>query len=84
MLLVHPDGYGSKISNEQLNISFETTPDYSGIAKAGSGGTCFTGIANTAMELEKVLADAVNAVQSGVSAVVDARLGGSGGKYVTA
>lgn len=81
MLLVHPDGYGSKITNEELNISFESTPDYGGIAKAGSGGKYFTGIANTAGELHKLLPEAVRAVQSGVSAVVDARIGGPAGKY---
>lgn len=81
MLLVHPEGYGSQITNEELNISFETTPDYAGIARAGSGGKCFTGIANTAEELERVLPEAVKAVQSGVSAVIDARIGGSAGKY---
>jgi thiamine pyrophosphate-dependent acetolactate synthase large subunit-like protein len=81
MLLVHPDGYGSRITNEELNISFETTPDYGGIAKAGSGGKYYTGIANTAEELETVLSEAVEAVHNGVSAVIDARIGGPAGKY---
>ena len=27
LLLVHPDGYGSKVSNEELSISFAPTPD---------------------------------------------------------
>lgn len=87
MLLVHPEGSGSRVSNEELNISFATTPDYSGIAKAGSAGTCYTGIANTAAELETILGEAVEAVESGISAVVDARVGsgplvgGSEGRY---
>lgn len=34
LLLVHPEGEGSKVSNEELNISFAPTPDYGGIAKA--------------------------------------------------
>lgn len=31
--LVHPHGEGSKVSNEELNISFAPTPDYPGIAR---------------------------------------------------
>src|SRR5690606_19534230 len=34
LLLVHPDGLGSKATNEEINISFEPSPDYAGIAKA--------------------------------------------------
>lgn len=74
MLLVHPDGEGSKATNEELNISFDPVPDYSGIAKAASSGKCFAGTASTADELQSVLLDAVAAVKSGRSAVVDARL----------
>ncbi|KAK6008875.1 hypothetical protein QM012_000778 [Aureobasidium pullulans] len=81
MLLVHPDGEGSKVSNEELNISFASTPDYAGIAKAAAGGRCWTAIANTATELEKALTAAVRAVKTGVSAVVDARLGGHEGRF---
>ncbi|EGP84244.1 uncharacterized protein MYCGRDRAFT_47406 [Zymoseptoria tritici IPO323] len=81
MVLVHPDGVGSKVTNQELNISFEATPDYSGIAKAGSGGKCFTGIANTARELEKILSEAVKTVQGGVSAVIDARIPGLEANY---
>lgn len=81
MLLVHPEGEGSKMTNEELNISFATTPDYSGIARAGSGGRCFAGIANTASELETVMLEAVKAVQNGISAVIDARIGGLVGKF---
>jgi hypothetical protein len=81
MLLVHPEGEGSKISNEELNISFATTPDYSGIAKAGSGGKCYAAIAHTAEELEKIVTEAVKVVQGGVSAVIDAHIGGSEGRY---
>ncbi|KAL8728992.1 MAG: hypothetical protein Q9181_005154, partial [Wetmoreana brouardii] len=38
LLLVHPEGEGSKVGNEELNIAFEPGPDYAGIAKAASGG----------------------------------------------
>lgn len=82
MLLVHPEGDGSKMTNEELNISFATTPDYSGMAKAAAGGKCFTGLANTAEELDRLLPLAVEAVKSGICAVVDARVGGREGKYM--
>ncbi|KAH5471378.1 hypothetical protein HBI23_117660 [Parastagonospora nodorum] len=81
MLLVHPEGEGTAATNEELNISFATTPDYAGIAKAASGGKCFTGIANTAEDLHRLLPEAIAAVQSGRVAVIDARIGGSEGKY---
>jgi len=38
LLLVHPDGEGSKVDNKALNISFEPSPDFAGIAKAAAGG----------------------------------------------
>ncbi|KAH0316762.1 thiamine diphosphate-binding protein, partial [Aureobasidium melanogenum] len=81
MLLVHPDGEGSKMSNEELNISFGPTPDYSGIARAASGGRCWSGIASTASKLEELLPLAVKAVQSGKCAVLDAHLGDSLEKF---
>jgi thiamine pyrophosphate-dependent acetolactate synthase large subunit-like protein len=81
MLLVHPDGEGSKVSNEELNISFAPTPDYSGIAKAASGGEIWAEHASTADELAKLLPEAIKAVLSGRSAVLDAHLEGPEGKY---
>lgn len=69
------------MTNEELNISFATTPDYAGIAKAAAGGRCWTGIANTAVELERALTEAVKVVNSGICAVIDARIGGQEGKY---
>ena len=81
MLLVHPDGEGSKVSNEELNISFAPTPDYSGIAKAASGGEIWAGHASTAEELGKLLPEAIKSVLSGKSAVLDAHLDGPEGKY---
>ncbi|KAH7377448.1 thiamine pyrophosphate enzyme, N-terminal TPP binding domain-containing protein [Cadophora sp. MPI-SDFR-AT-0126] len=74
LLLVHPDGLGSKVSNEELNISFAPNPDYSMIAKGASGGKCWGGLASTVEELARKLPEAVNAVQNGVSAILDARI----------
>jgi thiamine pyrophosphate-dependent acetolactate synthase large subunit-like protein len=81
MLLVHPDGEGSKVSNEELNISFAPTPDYSGIAKAAAGGDIWAAHASTAEELGKLLPEAIKSVLSGTSAVLDAHLEGPEGKY---
>lgn len=64
-----------------MNISFAPTPDYSGIAKAASGGKCWAGYASTAKDLEKLLPEAIAAVKGGVSAVLDANLEGPQGKY---
>lgn len=36
MLLVHPDGLGSKVNNRELNISLEPSPDFFGIARAAT------------------------------------------------
>ncbi|QIX01129.1 hypothetical protein AMS68_006646 [Peltaster fructicola] len=81
MLLVHPDGRGSKATNEELNISFAPTPDYSGIAKAASGGKCWAGIASTADELAQKLEEAIQCVKDGQSAVLEAQLEGPQGKF---
>lgn len=81
LLLVHPDGEGSKVSNEELNISFAPTPDYSGIARAASGGEIWAGHASTAEELGEKLREAIEVVKSGRSAVLDAHLEGPEGKY---
>lgn len=75
MLLVHPEGEGSKVDNKALNISFAPSPDYSGIAKAASGGTAWAGGAGTVDQLKALLPEAVAAVQSGICAVLDAHLG---------
>lgn len=81
MLLVHPDGEGSKVSNEELNISFAPTPDYSGIAKAASGGEIWAAHASTVEELGRLLPEAIKSVLGGKSAVLDAHLEGPEGKY---
>ncbi|KAF2160911.1 hypothetical protein M409DRAFT_28789 [Zasmidium cellare ATCC 36951] len=79
--LVHPHGAGSKVSNEELNISFAPTPDYAGIAKAASGGKAWAGYAGIVEDLKKKLPEAVAAVKSGVCAVLDAHLDGPQGKF---
>lgn len=74
LLLVHPDGLGSKVSNEELNISFAPNPDYATIAKGASGGKCWAERAETADELARLLPAAVEAVKGGSSAILDARI----------
>ncbi|KAI9043803.1 putative thiamine pyrophosphate enzyme [Aspergillus affinis] len=82
MLLVHPEGDGSRATNEELNISFAPTPDYPGIAKAASGGEIWAGHAGTVAQLAKLLPEAIRTVQNGTSAVLEAQLDGTIGKYV--
>lgn len=81
MLLVHPEGLGSKATNEELNISFAPTPDYAGIAKAASGGECWAGRASTAEELATTLKEAIQHVKDGRTAVLEAQLDGPQGKF---
>lgn len=82
MLLVHPDGDGSRATNEDLNISFAPTPDYAGIAKAAAGGELWAGRAATVGELAERLPQAVQSVLNGKTAVLEAQLDGTEGKYV--
>ena len=82
LLLVHPDGEGSKVGNEELNISFTPTPDYAGIAKAAAGGNLWAGTAGNVGELMNLLPKAVESVRDGVGAVLEAQLDGADGKYV--
>ncbi|KAF9893947.1 hypothetical protein FE257_008918 [Aspergillus nanangensis] len=72
MLLVHPDGPGSRASNDELNIAFSPAPDYSGIARAASNNTIFAAKVSEAARLEGVLKEAIQSVQNGTTAVVDA------------
>lgn len=81
LLLVHPDGEGSKVTNEELNISFRPTPDYAGIARAASGGNIWAGQAGTVAELMDLLPKAVESVKNGTTAVLEAQLDGREGKY---
>ncbi|RFU24543.1 hypothetical protein B7463_g11797, partial [Scytalidium lignicola] len=72
LLLVHPDGLGSKATNEEINISFAPVPDYAGIAKAAAGGNLYAQKVSQAPELERVLKEAIETVQNGTPAVIDA------------
>jgi len=80
LLLVHPDGHGSKVDNQELNISFEPTPDYAGIAKAAARGKCWTGTVSNVEALLEALPKAVEAVKGGTCAVLEVELGVDGKK----
>lgn len=72
--LIHPTGEGSKVSNEELNISFAPTPDYAGIARAAGAGEIHALKTTTSDQLESVLKDAVSKVQAGMTTVVDCKV----------
>ncbi|KAI1781392.1 thiamine pyrophosphate enzyme, N-terminal TPP binding domain-containing protein [Hypoxylon cercidicola] len=74
MLLVHPEGLGSKATNEELNISFDPVPDYAGIAKAAAGGDLFAAKVDKAEDLERTITEAIKAVEGGQSAVLDCKV----------
>ncbi|KAI1373388.1 acetolactate synthase [Hypoxylon crocopeplum] len=74
MLLVHPDGMGSKATNEEINISFDPVPDYAGIAKAAAGGDLFAAKVDKAEDLERTIKEAIKAVEGGQSAVLDCKV----------
>lgn len=71
---MHPDGEASKASNEEINISFDPSPDYAGIAKAAAGGDLFAARVDCLDELEGVLSKAIAAVEGGQSAVLDCKV----------
>lgn len=71
LLLVHPNGSGSKVDNRELNISLDPSPDYAGIAVAAGGGTIWGARVSTLSELLEKLPLAIQAVEGGVSAVLD-------------
>jgi len=71
---VHPGGEASKVSNEDINISFAPPPDYAGIAAAAGSGEVHALKVETADKLEAVLKDAVAKVQAGRTTVVDCRV----------
>lgn len=77
LLLVHPDGVGSKVDNEGIGISFAPTPDYSGIAHAAAGHKAWAGCAGSVQELDELLPQAIESVKNGVLAVLEVRLKGS-------
>ena len=75
-LLVHPHGYASQATAEELNISFAPAPDYAGLAKAAAGGALWAGRARTPADLARLLPEAVAAVRAGTGAVLDACIAG--------
>ncbi|KAK0388913.1 hypothetical protein NLU13_2490 [Sarocladium strictum] len=74
LLLVHPEGEASKVSNDDINIAFNPSPDYAGIAKAASGGGVHASRVAKASELEQVLQEAIDKVKAGQCAVVDCKV----------
>ncbi|KAI6357060.1 hypothetical protein MCOR25_007758 [Pyricularia grisea] len=74
LLLVHPDGEGSTATHEELNISFDPVPDYSGIAKAAADGDLFAARVDKAADFEAKLAEAIKVVNGGMSAVLDCKV----------
>lgn len=71
LLLVHPDGQASKVTREELNISFRPSPNYSGIAREATDGAIFGARVSSPEELASALAKAVESLEKGVSAVLD-------------
>ncbi len=78
---MHPHGAASKVTNEEMNISFAPTPDYAGIAKAAAGGNLWAERASSVEELHRLLPLAVQSVLGGRGAVLDAHLDGPQGKF---
>lgn len=74
LLLVHPNGLGSTATNEEINISFDPVPDYSGIAKAAAGGKLHAAKVDSAKNLDAVLKEAIESVQQGQPAVLDVKV----------
>ncbi|KAJ6005970.1 thiamine pyrophosphate enzyme N-terminal TPP binding domain-containing protein [Penicillium sp. IBT 35674x] len=68
-LLVHKDGLTSKSNRRDLNLSFEPSPDYPGIATAAGGAWGAT--VKTQSELVPVIHEARDVVQSGRCAVIE-------------
>ncbi|KAI5851035.1 thiamine pyrophosphate enzyme, N-terminal TPP binding domain-containing protein [Tricharina praecox] len=75
--LVHPAGYTASATNGELNISFDPSPDYAGIAVASAGGQIWGGTVKSVEELGPKLKEAVAAVEGGRSAVLDCYIVGS-------
>lgn len=61
-------------SNEEINISFEPSPDYAGIAKAAAGGDLHAARVDNAADLERVLKEAIAVVEGGQNAVIDVKV----------
>ncbi|GFF73179.1 hypothetical protein IFM60648_03873 [Aspergillus lentulus] len=71
-LLVHKDGLASKSNRADLNLSFEPSPDYPGIAAAA--GNAWGATVSKTDDVDSTLKKAVEVVQRGRCAVVEARV----------
>lgn len=71
---MHPDGLGSKATNEEINIAFNPTPDYAGIAKAAACGELYAAKVDNAKDLDRIIKEAIESVQNGTSAVLDCKV----------
>lgn len=73
MELVYPDGLGAKAKNDDLNISFQPSPNYAALAAAaaeGSGNTSATRV-STVAELRDALEKAGSEVMRGRSVFIE-------------
>ncbi|KAK4860751.1 hypothetical protein LT330_004482 [Penicillium expansum] len=68
-LLVHKDGLSSKSNRRDLNISFDPSPDYPGIAAAA--GKAWGKTVTTQSELDPAIKEATEVVQGGKCAVIE-------------
>ncbi|GLI72534.1 hypothetical protein PoHVEF18_000711 [Penicillium ochrochloron] len=68
-LLVHKDGLASKSNRKDLNISFEPSPDYPGIAAAA--GNAWGATVKVQSELDQALQEGTRIVQGGRCAVIE-------------
>ncbi|KAJ6023942.1 hypothetical protein N7540_004739 [Penicillium herquei] len=68
-LLVHKDGLSSKSHRRDLNMSFDPSPDYSGIAAAA--GNAWSARVNHPEDLGAAVTEGVAIVRAGRSAVID-------------
>ncbi|KAJ5383601.1 Thiamine pyrophosphate enzyme C-terminal TPP-binding [Penicillium concentricum] len=68
-LLVHKDGLSSKSNRRDLNISFDPSPDYPGIAAAA--GKAWGATVTTQSELDPAIKEATDVVQGGRCAVIE-------------
>jgi thiamine pyrophosphate-dependent acetolactate synthase large subunit-like protein len=73
-MLIRPNGEAAQATNEELNISFNPSPDYAGIAAAAGAGDIHALKATNANHLEDILRDAVANVKAGKTTVVDCRV----------
>ncbi|CAG8220131.1 unnamed protein product [Penicillium salamii] len=68
-LLVHKNGLSSKSNRRDLNISFDPSPDYPGIATAA--GNAWGASVTTQGELDSTIQEATAIVQGGKCAVIE-------------